>query len=155
MTINDYALWRGLHVLAIVIWIGGVAFVTTILIPALRRGDDDYALFERLEHRFGLQAKFTTQIAMISGFAMLHLSNGWSRLSDTWWLWAMMATWAIFTLMLFVLEPWLIHRWLKQKAQVDPAGTLLLLQRLHIALLGLSLITVAGGVIGAHGGAWF
>ena len=155
MTINDYALWRGLHVLAIVLWIGGVAFVTTILIPALRRAGDDYALFEKLEHRFGLQAKFSTQIAMISGLAMLHLSNGWSRLADTWWLWVMIATWAIFTLMLFVLEPWLIHRWLKQKAQVDPAGTMVLLQRLHIALLTLSLIAVAGGVIGAHGGAWF
>ena len=155
MSINDYALWRGLHVLSVVLWIGGVAFVTTILIPALRRNGNDYALFEKLEHRFGLQAKFSTQIAMISGFAMLHLSNGWSRLADTWWMWAMIATWAIFTLMLFVLEPWLIHRWLKQKAQVDPAGTMLLLQRLHIILLALSLITVAGGVIGAHGGAWF
>jgi uncharacterized membrane protein len=155
MTINDYALWRGLHVLSVVLWIGGVAFVTTILIPPLRRNGNDYALFEKLEHRFGLQAKFSTQIAMISGFAMLHLSNGWSRLSDTWWLWAMIATWAIFTLMLFVLEPWLIHRWLKQKAQVDPAGTMALLQRLHYGLLTLSLITVAGGVIGAHGGAWF
>ena len=155
MSINDYALWRGLHVLSVVLWIGGVAFVTTILIPALRRSGDDYAMFERLEHRFGLQAKFSTQIAMISGFAMLHLSNSWSRLSDTWWLWAMIATWAIFTLMLFVLEPWLIHRWLKQKAQVDPAGTMTLLQRLHYGLLTLSLITVAGGVIGAHGGAWF
>ncbi len=155
MTINDYALWRGLHVLAIVLWIGGVAFVTTILIPALRRSGNDYALFEKLEHRFGLQAKFSTQIAMISGFAMLHLSNGWSRLADTWWLWAMIATWAVFTLMLFVLEPWLMHRLLKQKAQIDPAGTMALLQRVHIALLTLSLITVAGGVIGAHGGAWF
>ena len=130
MTINDYALWRGLHVLAIVLWIGGVAFVTTILIPALRRSGNDYALFEKLEHRFGLQAKFSTQIAMIS-------------------------TWAVFTLMLFVLEPWLMHRLLKQKAQIDPAGTMALLQRVHIALLTLSLITVAGGVIGAHGGAWF
>lgn len=155
MNINDYALWRGLHVLSIVLWIGGVAFVTMVLIPALRRGGDDYALFERLEHRFGLQAKFSTQIAMISGLMMLHLSNSWSRLNDTWWLWAMIATWAVFTLMLFVLEPWLIHRWLSQKAKTDPAGTMTLLQRLHIILLTLSLITVAGGVIGAHGGAWF
>ncbi|QKJ66219.1 hypothetical protein HQN60_05540 [Deefgea piscis] len=155
MTINDYALWRGLHVLGVVLWIGGVAFVTTILIPALRRSGNDYALFEKLEHRFGLQAKLSTQIVLISGLAMLYLSNAWSRLADTWWLWAMIVTWGIFTLMLFVLEPWLIHGWLKRKAQLDSAATMRLLQRLHYALLALSLLTVGAGVVGAHGGAWF
>ncbi|MBM5574252.1 hypothetical protein [Deefgea sp. CFH1-16] len=100
----------------------GMAFVTTILIPALRRSGNDYALFEKLEHRFGLQAKFSTQIVLISGLAMLYLSNAWSRLADTWWLWAMIVTWGIFTLMLFVLEPWLIHGWLKRKAQLDSAA---------------------------------
>jgi uncharacterized membrane protein len=28
---------RALHVLAVVLWIGGVAMVTTVLLPALRR----------------------------------------------------------------------------------------------------------------------
>ena len=155
MSINDYALWRAVHVLAIVMWIGGVAFVTTVLLPALRRSGDDYATFERFEHRFALQAKISTQVAMVSGFMMLHLSNGWSRLADTWWLWSMIVLWGIFTLMLFVLEPWLIHRKLQQMARLDPAATMKLLQGLHIILLTLSLITVAAGVIGAHGGAWF
>ena len=33
---NDFAIARALHVLAVLIWIGGVAFVTLVLIPACR-----------------------------------------------------------------------------------------------------------------------
>src|SRR5690606_15651845 len=36
---DDIALARVLHVLAIVIWIGGVSMATTIALPAVRRGD--------------------------------------------------------------------------------------------------------------------
>ncbi|MBE9608750.1 hypothetical protein [Chitinilyticum piscinae] len=152
---NAHALWRGLHVLAVVFWIGGVAFVTTVLLPALRRQGCDYAAFDALERRFACQARITTQLAFVSGMAMLWLSDSWARLRDTWWLWAMLATWAIFTLMLFVLEPIVLHGRLQERARHDPAGTLQLLQRLHYALLALALLTMAGGIIGAHGGAWF
>lgn len=96
MTLNSYALWRAVHVLSVLLWIGGVAFVTTVLLPALRRHQQDYAMFELLEHRFGWQAKITTQLAMLSGVAMLWISEGWHRLADTWWLWAMLLTWAVF-----------------------------------------------------------
>jgi hypothetical protein len=34
---DDLAVARALHVAAIVIWIGGVAMVTTVLLPAIRR----------------------------------------------------------------------------------------------------------------------
>ncbi len=155
MTFNTYALWRGLHVLSVLLWIGGVAFVTLVLIPSLRKSGDDYETFERLEHRFGNQAKITTQLALISGLAMLWETNSWSRFLNTWWLWAMAITWALFTLMLFVLEPFLIHKFLHNKAKTDPAGTLLLLQRLHYLLLAFGLIALVGGVIGAHGGAYW
>ena len=33
---NDFAIARALHVLAVLIWIGGVAFVTLVLLPACR-----------------------------------------------------------------------------------------------------------------------
>ena len=36
---DDLALARALHVLAVVIWIGGVSMATTVAIPAVRRGD--------------------------------------------------------------------------------------------------------------------
>ena len=34
---DDLALARSLHVVAVVLWIGGVGFVTTVLLPAIRR----------------------------------------------------------------------------------------------------------------------
>ena len=59
---TDVTIARALHVLAIVLWIGGVALVTTVLLPTLRRLPDPaqrIALFEAIEHRFGVQARFS------------------------------------------------------------------------------------------------
>ena len=76
MTGNDiFVIARALHVLGVVVWIGGVAFVTTVLIPALRRmpdADKRMELFEKLEGRFSLQAKFVTLITGASGFYMVY-----------------------------------------------------------------------------------
>ena len=60
MSAWSLALARVIHVVGIVLWIGGVAFVTTILIPALRRlpsGEERLRLFEALEGRFSVQAR--------------------------------------------------------------------------------------------------
>jgi len=152
---NDYAIARALHVLAIVMWVGGVGFVTTVLIPAIGRRfppEQQYAMFEDVEHRFGAQARLWVLLALASGAWMLHASAGWARLWDTGWLQLMLAAWLPFLLMLFVLEPFLIHRWLKRRAQRDPAGTMRLLQRLHVGLLALTLSALLAGVVGAHGG---
>ena len=61
---------RVFHIFGIVLWIGGVAFVTLVLIPALKSIDDKpqrLALFEKLEGKFSFQAKFTTVITGLSG----------------------------------------------------------------------------------------
>jgi len=60
-----FVLSRTLHVLGVVVWIGGVAFVTTVLIPALKKiTDSQYRLelFEQLEGRFAFQARIVTVI---------------------------------------------------------------------------------------------
>jgi uncharacterized membrane protein len=149
---NTYGILRGIHVLAIVLWIGGVAFVTTVLLPALRKKGGDYQTFEVLEHSFGTQAKVTTQLALVTGLGMLWITNGWERLTNTWWLWAMLLAYTVFTIMLFFLEPIVVHRLLHERSKKDPQGTLLLLQRLHYLLLTIGLVAAVGGTIGAHGG---
>ena len=40
---------RILHVIGVVLWIGGVAFVTTVLIPALRSLPDEKERFKLFE----------------------------------------------------------------------------------------------------------
>lgn len=153
---DHYILARLLHVLAVVHWIGGVAMVTLVILPSLGAmpARDRIPLFERLEGRFGGQAKVSTLLAGLSGLWMLWLTDGWGLFLDPsyWWLHLMVAVWAIFTLVLFVLEPWVLHRWFHDRASADPEGTFALVLRLHRILLALSALAVAGAVQGAHGG---
>jgi uncharacterized membrane protein len=153
---DDLTLARALHVLSVVHWIGGVAFVTLVLLPAVRKlasPRERVALFEKIERRFAVQARISTLIAGLSGFWMTARLDAWSRFADHrfWWMHAMLGLWAIFTLMLFVLEPLVLHRWFMARAQSDPEATFTLIQRLHIALLSASAFTVAAAVLGAHG----
>lgn len=152
----DLAIARALHVLAVIVWIGGVAMVTTVLLPAIRGmpdAEDPVAFFERVERRFALQARVVTVVAALTGFYMLHRTHGWSRYLtlDSWWLHAMTLVWVIFTLILFVGEPLVLHRVVHERGRRDPQGTLALLQRVHVVLLTLSLVAVFGAVAGSHG----
>ena len=155
MSGEAWGLARALHVLAVVLWIGGVAMVTMVLLPAVRRlpDADAYATFERLERRFAAQSRWTTLIAGVSGFYLLASLDLWARFSMPayWWMHAMVLVWALFTLMLFVLEPLVLHRRLEASAARDPRGTLRAVARLHWVLLSLSLLTLAGAVAGSHG----
>lgn len=148
-------------VLGVVLWIGGVAFVTLVLLPSLKQlrtsdggGGNTIDIFEHLESRFAWQARLITLLTGASGFYMLHVLDAWERYGDPsqWWLHAMSVIWLIFTFMLFVLEPLFLHRWFARRARVQPESTLVLIQRLHPVLLAASLITVAGAVAGVHGG---
>ncbi len=68
---TDIAIARILHVLAIVLRIGGVGVVTTVLLPALHRAypsEQRYQMFHAIESRFAGQARILTLIAGASGF---------------------------------------------------------------------------------------
>ena len=91
MLIDDFALARALHLLALVHWIGGVTMVTTIVLPRARALADARAAlnaFEAFEGRFATQARFSILLAGLSGFYMLHKLQAWARLLDPafWWL---------------------------------------------------------------------
>jgi uncharacterized membrane protein len=150
-----WGLARALHVVAVVLWIGGVAMVTTVLLPAVRslHSDEAMAAFARLERRFAVQSRWTTLLAGATGFYLAYSMNLWARFADVrfWWMHAMVGVWALFTLMLFVLEPLVLHRRYSQRAHRDSAGTLRLMARVHWALMVLSLATIAGAVAGSHG----
>lgn len=147
---------RMLHIVAIVHWIGGVAFVTTVLLPAIRRhvaAEQRVDFFEEVESRFAMQARFSTALAGISGFALLWQMNAWARLLSLqyWWIHGMILVWLIFTLMLFVLEPLFLHQWFLKRARLDPGGTFRLVQRMHWILLTASVIVTLAAAAGAHG----
>ncbi len=151
-----FVIARAVHVVAVVLWIGGVAFVTTVLIPALKRlaePEQRLQLFESLEGRFSLQAKFVTLTTGLSGLYMIDFTQSWQRYLyiEFWWMHLMTLVWAIFTLVLFVLEPLFLHQWFHRQAMKNSEKTFNLVHRMHIFLLSLSLIAVFGAVAGGHG----
>ena len=153
---DDLALARSLHVVAVVLWIGGVGFVTTVLLPAIRHlkaPEERVAFFDAIERRFAWQSRATTLIAGLSGFYMSWRFDLWSRFDSLhfWWMHAMVAVWLVFTLLLFVAEPLFLHRWFQTQAELRPAETFALIERLHRFLLTISLLTALGAVAGSHG----
>lgn len=155
-----FTLARVIHVLAVVLWIGGVAMVTTVIIPAIKKiksKEEKIEIFEKIEGRFALQAKITTLLTGLSGFYMLYELNAWDRYFDYrfWWIHAMTLVWIIFTLVLYVLEPLVLHKLFKKYAKENPEKTFNFMHRAHWFLLILSLITTAGAVAGSHGWRFF
>lgn len=155
---DNYALARVVHVVAVVIWIGGVSMVTTVLIPMLRKTnseEDAIKIFSTIEKRFSVQARITIALVGISGFYMLYYLDAWNRYLEVryWWIHAMTIVWLLFTVMLFFLEPFVLHKVFHRKAKENPALVFKFMQRMHWVLLILSFITVIGAVAGSHG--WF
>lgn len=153
---DDVGIARIVHVLAIVLWIGGVAFVTTIVLPAVRRledGAEAVKRFEEFEHRFARQARVLTVIAALSGLYMTYRLDAWHRFATLgdWWMHGMVLVWLLFSLVLFVAEPLFLNRWFLQRARAAPHAALALAARLHWAVLLLSLAAIAAAILGARG----
>jgi hypothetical protein len=153
---DEVTVARALHVVFMVLWIGGVAFVTTVLLPAVRRlkaPQERMQLFDRIERHFAAQARISTAIVGMTGFYMLYRFDMWDRFRHAgfWWIHAMVAVWFIFTAMLFILEPLVLHRWLLEQSVLRPEVTFNRLEWLHRILLFISLVTVLGAVMGSHG----
>jgi uncharacterized membrane protein len=150
------ALARALHVLAVVVWIGGVALITMVALPAIRRGDlgaDWPAAFQALERRFSLYAKIAVLVAGASGLYMVWRLNLWGRFHDPfyWWMHAMTVVWLLFAFILFIAEPLVAHRRFDAWAKANPTHAFAWLQRGHWLLLSLAVIAILGAVAGSHG----
>lgn len=151
---DDFTIARVIHVLTVLLWIGGVAFVTLVIMPAIRRSqesDGRLAQFHRIESGFAPQARIWVLLAGVSGFWMVWRASLWFRFLEPsgWWMIAMVIVWAIFAIMLFVLEPLVIHRRMRNSSA--PADDFRRMERMHRVLLVASLITLVGAVGGSHG----
>lgn len=151
---DELVIARIVHVVAVLFWIGGVGFVTWVIIPAIKASEppeDRLAKFHLIEGRFAAQARIWVLLAGTSGFWLVHRSDMWSRFADLhfWWMHAMVALWSIFALMLFVLEPLVLHR--RMAASRTPEADFRRMARLHQILLVLAVITLSGAVGGSHG----
>jgi uncharacterized membrane protein len=154
--VDEVTIARAVHVVAVVHWMGGVAFVTTVILPAISvitEPSRRLELFEVIEHRFSAQVKVSVPVAGLSGAYMAERLDVWGRFvtPDGWWLAAMAIIWLAFMAILFVVEPFALRRWFHLRAMADPAATFRLVQRAHWTLLAAGTVVAACGVLGAHG----
>jgi len=109
--------------------------------------------FEAYERRFVAQVRLSILLAGLSGFYMLNKMQAWERLLDPafWWLMLMVAVWAVFALMVFVLEPLVVHRLFHNYALRDKERAFALAIWLHAVALTVAVVAIAAGVLGIHG----
>lgn len=150
---DDPAIARALHVLAVLHWIGGLSFVTLVVLGGREPPEATLARFLALERRFAPQARIAVLLAGASGLWLVHGLGLWWRFAEPgfWWMHAMLAVWLVFALALFLAEPLVLHAWFERLAAREPARALALARRFHRLLLAASLLTVAGTVAGVHG----
>ena len=147
---------RAVHVLAVVVWIGGVWMVAMVLLPGLRDrpGASWLADFDALERRFAPQARIAVLLVLLSGLYMLYVYGLWGRFTAGaafWWMHLMVGVWVLFAAILFVLEPFVVGPLVRRTAAAAPRATLAAFIWLHRILLVLSLAAIFGAVGGSHG----
>ena len=114
LVIDDVEIARALHVVFVAHWIGGVAFVALVGLPLARASGDakkGWSLFEAIETRFAAQVRVSIPLAGATGLWMAWRLDLWGMFAEpaAWWMDAMVLLWALFMLIVFVIEP-LAHR---------------------------------------------
>jgi uncharacterized membrane protein len=158
--VTDVIIARALHVLAVVVWIGGVSMATTVALPAVRRGDlgeNRLQAFQAIQHRFVWQARVAVLVVGLTGLYMTWRLDLWDRFHTVafWWMHAMVCLWLLFAFVLFVAEPLILHRYFRRWATAQPQAAFAWLHRAHVVLLALSVITVLAAVAGSQGWSFF
>ncbi|TAN59569.1 hypothetical protein EPN18_10275 [bacterium] len=153
-----------IHLLTVILWIGGLAFVTIIILPMAIKTPDalqKVLMFQRVEHRFAKLARAFNLITGISGIIMLYVTGWYSALFTSGGipLTVMTMIWVFWFIMLFGLEPLVIKKMLegmaKGGAKMDIDAIFIKLNRMHYLMVFISLLASVMGVLVAHGPAFF
>lgn len=138
-----------LHVFSVVIWIGGVAFVTMIIFPVLTRMEDSMAkitFFMGFEKRFQLLAKILVLVAGATGVGLFLYRGGFGRLTseEIFLLGYKFFIWLFYFVLLFGAEKRLMATLVSPK--MSPEKTFKRLSFFHWVVLILSLIAIGAGI---------
>ena len=149
-----------IHILTVILWIGGLGFITILILPMVVKMPDalqKVLLFQRIEHRFAPLARIYTVIVGVSGFSMFFILDFAPILfeKEGIFLLIMIAIWIFWVIMLFGLEPLIVKRILdnlaKEKGKsLEIEDLFNRMNILHFVLLFLSLAASASGIIFAH-----
>ncbi len=155
-----FSLMHFLHLVFVILWIGGLGFITIVVLPMIVRMQDPLQkvlFFQRMEHKFAPMAKVYNAIVGITGFVMLYMS-GWQSLMFTKQglsLLFMVAVWVFWAIMLFGLEPLIVRKMIdnlaKSGEKMEIETIFNRMNRLHWVLLIVSLLASISGVAFGHG----
>ncbi len=156
MNYRWFVIALAVHIIAVVVWIGGIAAVTTVMLPTMRDLDSKEQkvwMFAQLENRFRPQARIAWLIVGLSGIYMVEALHAWVWFASVhfWWMDAMVALWLLFGLVLFLLEPLVVAPHLERELASRPAEALTRIQTLHWIILVVSLFVIAIVVAGVYG----
>jgi len=148
-------LLAALHVITIVLWIGGVAFVTMIIFPLLLKMEDGLEkvmMFQRVENTFARHARYYAWTTAITGSILLYVTGQHTQLftRSTVGVSIMIVVWTVYILVL-TFEKKIFGIVFKDK-NLDASRIFLRLSVFHWIVLGLSLTAVFAGVWTGHGG---
>lgn len=143
-----YIIALAIHILSIVVWIGGVAFVTLVTFPMIMRVEkslEQVLMFQGVEHRFSKIAKLMVILAGLSGLILIKekgLSAG---------VWIMIFIWAFYAALLFGLERLIFKKLFgKPSDQLDTKKVFNTLQAFHWFILTMSFLAIVAGVYAGH-----
>jgi len=96
-----------IHVIGVIIWIGGVAFVTMVIFPMMYRTEgslEKALLFQGVEHRFSAIVRWLIAIVGGTGFYLLSAKYGFSILSTQRGIGIviMLSAWTFYTAVIFL-----------------------------------------------------
>jgi len=143
-----YIIALAIHILSIVVWIGGVAFVTLVTFPMIMRVEkslEQVLMFQGVEHRFSKIAKVMIILAGLSGLVLIKekgLSLG---------VWIMIFVWAFYASLIFGLERMIFKKLFGRPSdQLDTKKVFNTLQIFHWFVLTMSFLAIIAGVYAGH-----
>ncbi len=143
-----------IHVICVIIWIGGVAFVTTVIFPMMYKTEgslEKALLFQRVEHRFAGMVRWLTAVVGMTGFWILSAKYGFAVLLQRRGLGIviMIAAWALYTTVL-LSERRVFGKIFADPGKIDMDRALRMINAMHWVLLTISFSAVAAGVWFGH-----
>jgi uncharacterized membrane protein len=145
-----------IHVIGVIVWIGGVTFVTTVIFPMMYKTEgslEKALLFQRVEHRFSGMVKWLLAIVGLTGFVLLSAKYGFALLSAREGLGVliMLGAWSFYALIL-LFERKIFAKIFAGPEKIDMNRVLKLINGMHWVILSLSFLAVAAGVWFGHRG---
>jgi len=135
-----------IHVICVIVWIGGVAFVTIVIFPMMYQTEgslEKALLFQRVEHRFAGTVKWLIAVVGVTGFWILSAKYGFAILAGRRGIGIdiMLFVWALYTAVL-LSERRIFGRIFADPEKTDMNKALKLINVMHWFLLTISFSAV-------------